>query len=159
MIVSNSCSKNFGLYRDRVSTLSMLTADAASCDIVRSQANNVVRTIYSVPPDHGAAAVRIVLEDDKLRAQWLEELAAMRGRLRDMRTLLHGALEERAPGHDFSHLVRATGMFCFLGVSPAQVERLKKDFGVYMVGSSRINVAGITEHNVAYLADAVAGVL
>ena len=159
MIVSNSCSKNFGLYRDRVGTLSMLTADAASCDIVRSQANNVVRTIYSVPPDHGAAAVRIVLEDDKLRAQWLEELAAMRGRLRDMRALLHGALEERAPGHDFSHLVRATGMFCFLGVSPAQVERLKKDFGVYMVGSSRINVAGITEHNVAYLADAVAGVL
>ena len=159
MIVSNSCSKNFGLYRDRVGTLSLLTADAASRDVVRSQANNVVRTIYSVPPDHGAAAVRIVLEDAVLRAQWLEELGAMRSRLSAMRTLLHEALGDKAPDHDFSHLTRANGMFCFLGLSKDQVERLKRDFGVYMVGSSRINVAGITESNVGYLADSIAAVL
>lgn len=159
MIVSNSCSKNFGLYRDRVGSLSLLTADAASRDIVRSQANNVVRTIYSVPPDHGAAAVRIVLEDETLEAQWLEELGAMRSRLGAMRSLLHDALRSKAPDHDFSHLLRATGMFCFLGVSKEQVERLKRDFGVYMVGSSRINVAGITESNVDYLADSIAAVL
>ncbi len=159
MIVSNSCSKNFGLYRDRVGSLSLLTADAASRDIVRSQANNVVRTIYSVPPDHGAAAVRIVLEDEALEAQWLEELGAMRSRLGAMRSLLHDALADKAPDHDFSHLLRATGMFCFLGVSEDRVERLKRDFGVYMVGSSRINVAGITESNVGYLADSIAAVL
>lgn len=159
MIVSNSCSKNFGLYRDRVGSLSLLTADAASRDVVRSQANNVVRTIYSVPPDHGAAAVRIVLEDEALRAQWLEELGAMRSRLSAMRTLLREALGDKAPDRDFSHLTRANGMFCFLGVSKDQVERLKRDFGVYMVGSSRINVAGITESNVGYLADSIAAVL
>ena len=159
MIVSNSCSKNFGLYRDRVGSLSLLTVDAASRDVVRSQANNVVRTIYSVPPDHGAAAVRIVLEDTALRAQWLEELGAMRSRLSAMRTLLREALGDKAPDHDFSHLTRANGMFCFLGVSKDQVERLKRDFGVYMVGSSRINVAGITESNVDYLADSIAAVL
>ena len=159
MIVSNSCSKNFGLYRDRVGSLSLLTVDTASRDVVRSQANNVVRTIYSVPPDHGAAAVRIVLEDAALRAQWLEELGAMRSRLSAMRLLLHEALGDKAPDHDFSHLTRANGMFCFLGVSKDQVERLKRDFGVYMVGSSRINVAGITESNVEYLADSIAAVL
>jgi len=77
----------------------------------------------------------------------------MRERIRAMRVLLHDALLEKAPDHDFSHLLRATGMFCFLGV------RLKKDFGVYMVGSSRINVAGITPDNVNYLADSIAATL
>jgi aspartate/tyrosine/aromatic aminotransferase len=159
MIVCNSCSKNFGLYRDRVGTLSVLAADKATRDIVYSQVNNVVRTIYSVPPDHGAVVVSMILNDQELRAAWRVELAEMRGRLREMRVLLHEALRERAPQQDFSHLVRAAGMFCFLGVTPEQVERLKKEYGVYMVGSSRINIAGITAHNVNYLADSIAAVL
>ena len=159
MLVSNSCSKNFGLYRDRVGTLSVLAADAASRDIVYSQVNNVVRTIYSVPPDHGAVVVSLILDDPDLRAAWRVELAEMRGRLREMRVLLNDALRERAPEHDFSHLVRAVGMFCFLGVTPEQVARLKKEFGVYMVDSSRINIAGITAGNVNYLADSIAAVL
>jgi len=79
--------------------------------------------------------------------------------LREMRVLLNDALKARAPQHDFSHLVRAVGMFCFLGVTADQVARLKKDYGVYMVDSSRINTAGITAHNVNYLADAIAAVL
>ncbi|MBT8111790.1 MAG: aspartate/tyrosine/aromatic aminotransferase [Gammaproteobacteria bacterium] len=159
MIVSNSCSKNFGLYRDRVGTLSILSADATSRDTVYSQVNNVVRTIYSVPPDHGAVVVATILNDAELKAAWRVELATMRARLREMRVLLNDALEARAPQHDFSHLVRAVGMFCFLGVTPDQVARLKKDYGVYMVDSSRINTAGITAHNVNYLADAIAAVL
>ena len=159
MVVSNSCSKNFGLYRDRVGTLSVLAADTKSRDIVNSQVNNVVRTIYSVPPDHGAVVVATILNDTELKAAWRVELAEMRGRLREMRQLLHDALTEKAPGHDFSHLVRARGMFCFLGVTEDQVNRLKKEFGVYMVGSSRINTAGITAHNVNYLADAIAATL
>jgi aspartate/tyrosine/aromatic aminotransferase len=159
MLVASSCSKNFGLYRDRVGTLSLLTTDSDARDIVSSQVNNLVRTIYSVPPDHGAAVVSLILNDDELRAAWLEELAEMRARIRAMRVLLHDALLEKASDHDFSHLLRATGMFCFLGVTAEQVARLKKDFGVYMVDSSRINVAGITPDNVNYLADSIAATL
>jgi aspartate aminotransferase len=159
MIVANSCSKNFGLYRDRVGSLSFLTRDSAARDIVSSQVNNYVRTLYSVPPDHGAAVVSMILEDDSLRDEWLGEVQDMRDRLAGMRALLNDALREKVPDHDFSHLVRANGMFCFLGISEQQVDRLKKDFGIYMVGSSRINVAGITEQNVAYLSDAIAAVV
>ena len=159
MIVSGSCSKNFGLYRDRVGSLSMVAADKASRDIVFSQINSIVRTIYSVPPDHGAVVVSTILNDPDLRAAWRVELAEMRSRLREMRVLLNEALLEKAPGNDFSHLVRATGMFCFLGIPEDQVNRLKRDYGVYMVGSSRINTAGITAKNVNYLADAIAATL
>ena len=159
MVVANSCSKNFGLYRDRVGSLSVLAATPATRDILASQLSNIVRTIYSVPPDHGAAVVATILNDDALRADWLVELAEMRDRLRDMRTLLHQALEAKAPAHDFSHLVRANGMFCFLGLSEDQVEALKSDHGIYMVGSSRINVAGITPDNAEYLASSIAAVL
>jgi aspartate aminotransferase len=159
MIVSNSCSKNFGLYRDRVGSLSHLCADTATRDVVSSQVNNYVRTLYSLPPDHGAAVVSMILNDPEWRAEWLDELEEMRGRLRGMRVLLNDALVEKAPDHDFSHLVRANGMFCFLGITPEQVERLKSDFGIYLVNSSRINVAGVTEDNVGYLSDAIAAVL
>lgn len=159
MIVTNSCSKNFGLYRDRVGTLSILGAGKVSRDTVYSQVNNVVRTIYSVPPDHGAVVVSTILNDPELKAAWRLELAAMRGRLREMRVLLNDELKVRAPDGDFSHLVRAVGMFCFLGVTADQVSRLKKDYGVYMVDSSRINIAGITAGNVNYLAESIAAVL
>ena len=158
MIVANSCSKNFGLYRDRVGALFVATADSKGRDVVQSQANNVVRTMYSMPPDHGAAVVAMILNDDELRADWIEELTEMRERLRDMRQLLHDALREEAPDHDFSHLVRARGMFCFLGVSPGQVGRLKTYHAVYMVDSSRINIAGITADNVGHIAKSVAAV-
>ena len=159
MIVANSCSKNFGLYRDRVGALFVVAADSKGRDVVQSQANNVVRTMYSMPPDHGAAVVAMILNDDELRAEWIDELTEMRERLRDMRQLLHDALREEAPDHDFSHLVRARGMFCFLGVSPGQVGRLKTDHAVYMVDSSRINIAGITADNVGHIAKSVAAVL
>jgi len=159
MIVTTSCSKNFGLYRDRVGTLSLLSADSKTRDIVSSQVNNVVRTIYSVPPDHGAAVVSIILDDAALRSAWLLELTTMRERLRDMRVLLSDALLEKTPESNFSHLMRAAGMFCFLGITAEQVDRLKKDFGVYMVDSSRINIAGITPGNVDYLADSIAATL
>jgi aspartate/tyrosine/aromatic aminotransferase len=159
MILSTSCSKNFGLYRDRVGTLAILAPDEKSRDIILSQANSFVRTMYSIPPDHGAAVVRIILNDDELRAQWVDELGGMRERLNGMGTLLRDALKEKAPEHDFSHLVKSNGMFCFLGVTAEQVDKLKRDFGVYMVGSSRINVAGITPDNVDYLATSIAAVL
>jgi len=159
MMVANSCSKNFGLYRDRVGTLSLLAADRATRDVVNSQVNNLVRTIYSVPPDHGAAVVSLILNNKDLHDEWIIELAQMRERLRDMRVRLNDALIEKTPDRDFSHLLRATGMFCFLGITTAEVVRLKKDFGIYMVDSSRINVAGITTKNVNYLAESIAATL
>lgn len=159
MIVCNSCSKNFGLYRDRVGALLIVTQDSATREVVQSQANNYVRTIYSMPPDHGAAVVAMILNDNAMRADWRVELDQMRDRLRDMRVLLHDALGVTVPGRDFSHIVRAWGMFSFLGVSEEQVERLKKDHGVYMVSSSRINIAGITAGNVNHIAESVAAVL
>lgn len=159
MIVSTSCSKNFGLYRDRVGTVSVLAADAGAMQIVSSQLNNCVRTLYSMPPDHSAAVVSIILNDPDLRARWLAELDEMRDRLKGMRVLLSDALKSKAPDHDFSHIVTAHGMFCFLGISEDQVTRLKQDFGVYMVGSSRVNVAGVTVDNVDYLTDSIAAVL
>ncbi len=159
MIVSTSCSKNFGLYRDRVGTLSVLSPNAATATIVKSQLSYIARTIYSMPPDHGAAIVRTILEDPQLTMRWHQELDDMRSRLLEMRSLLNDALKARAPEHDFSHLVRATGMFCFLGLSVEQVNALKADHGVYMVGSSRINVAGITPDNVDHVAESIAAVL
>lgn len=159
MIVANSCSKNFGLYRDRVGSLSIVGASAESAAIVDSQAQNIVRTLYSVPPDHGGAVVAHILNDSELRATWLTELAGMRQRLQGMRRLLVTALSETAPEHDFSHVVRANGMFCYLGVSAEQIARLKQDYGIYLVDSSRINVCGITEGNVGYLSESIAAVL
>lgn len=159
MIVATSCSKNFGLYRDRVGTLSFLAIDSDARDIVSSQVNNLVRTIYSVPPDHGAAVVSLILHDDELCKAWMIELDEMRERLQEMKILLSDALAEQVSDYDFSHIARARGMFCFLGISAQQVARLKKEFGVYMVDSSRINVAGITPDNVSYLAASIAATL
>jgi len=159
LIVTQSCSKNFGLYRDRVGALSFVARNADEAKVVDSQALSLVRTIYSLPPDHGAAVVSHILNDDELRAEWLDELAAMRSRLKGMRTLLVKELNRAAPDHDFSHIERTTGMFCYLGVTPEQVEQLKKDRGIYLVDSSRINVCGITKGNVRYLAESIASVL
>jgi len=139
--------------------LSILATDAATSATIRSQLSYIARSIYSMPPDHGAAIVSVVLGDADLTAKWHAELAEMRQRLRDMRALLNAALKEKAPGQDYTHLVRATGMFCFLGISTDQIEALKKDFGVYIVDSSRINVAGVTPANVDYLAESIAAVL
>ena len=136
-----------------------MLADTAARDVAASQASSLARTLYSMPPDHGAAVVSSILDDANLRTRWLVELEDMRTRLRDMRSLLHDALQDKASDHDFSHLVRATGMFCFLGINAEQVARVKSDFGVYMVDSSRINVAGITPDNVDYLASSIAAVL
>jgi aspartate/tyrosine/aromatic aminotransferase len=159
MIVAHSCSKNFGLYRDRVGAVSFVAPDARSTKTVDSQALNVVRTMYSVPPDHGGAVVAHILNDRSLRKEWLGELVQMRERLKDMRALLVDALARAASGRDFSHIGRTTGMFCYLGITPEQVARLKSDHGVYLVDSSRINVCGITAGNVDYLAKSIAAVL
>lgn len=159
MIVTTSCSKNFGLYRERVGALTFVSASTEAAGIVSSQALNIVRTLYSVPPDHGGAAVTLILNDTDLRNEWLDELTGMRDRMKETRKLIVAGLAKSAPDHDFSHIERANGMFCYLGISPEQVARLKTDCGIYIVDSSRINVCGITADNVTYLAESIASVL
>ena len=159
MIVASSCSKNFGLYRDRAGSLTFVSSDADTAAIVSSQALNIVRTMYSLPPDHGGATVTMILNDPDLRDDWLLELAEMRNRMKEMRKLIVGGLGKAAPNRDFSHIERAHGMFCYLGVSPEQVARLKQDYGIYLVDSGRINVCGITGDNVSYLSESIAAVL
>ena len=159
MIVATSCSKNFGLYRERVGALTFVSANADAAEIVSSQSLNIVRTLYSLPPDHGGAAVTMILNDTGLRNDWLTELTGMRQRMKEMRTLIVAGLGKTAPDRDFSHIERANGMFCYLGVSPQQVARLKQDYGIYLVDSGRINVCGITSDNVDYLAESIAAII
>lgn len=159
VVVVTSCSKNFGLYRERVGALSLVCAGAQSAEGVASHAANVARSIYSMPPDHGAAIVERILSDAELRARWAEEVGAMRDRLNALRRLLADKLAERGTPMDFSFIAGERGMFSFLGLEREQVVALRERFHVYMVESSRINVAGINSGNVDYVADAIAGVL
>jgi len=159
MLVSHSCSKNFGLYRDRVGALSVLTADAKTTHTVDTQLLSIVRTMYSLPPDHGAAVVARILDDDETTKLWQQELTEMRERMRRVRSQLVASLKDVAPEHDFQHIEQTTGMFCYLGLSADQVAKIKSDHGIYLVDSSRINVCGINDDNVDYIAGSIAAVI
>ena len=159
VVVVSSCSKNLGLYRERVGMASLVSKAPEQAKAAQSNLGNVARGIYSMPPDHGAAIAARVLGDKELRAQWLEELGEMRGRLNSLRFLLVEKLQERSVPRDFSYIANERGMFSFLGISLEQVIRLREEFHVYMVETSRINLAGINRSNVDYVADAIAAVL
>jgi aspartate aminotransferase len=157
LLVAYSCSKNFGLYRERAGLVCAVTPTAEAATAATSQLNSIARGIYSMPPAHGAAIVGTILANAGLTAGWEAELASMRRRLLGVRRLFADRMAGR--GADFGFIADERGMFSFLGVSPAQVERLRDEHSVYLVGSSRINVAGITEDNVDRLADALLAVL
>ena len=158
-VVVSSCSKNLGLYRERVGMTSLVARDRAAASVAQSNLGNIARGIYSMPPDHGAAIAGRVLGDAALRALWIEELGEMRARLNRLRRLLPAKLAERGAPRDFSFIANERGMFSFLGLSREQVVRLREAFHVYMVETSRINVAGINRSNVDYVADAIVAVL
>ena len=159
MLVASSFSKNFGLYRERVGALTVVTGDSDTASVVLSRLKRTIRCNYSNPPAHGAGIVTTILGDAELRAGWETELAEMRSRINDMRQALADGLTAAAPGHDFSSVTRQRGMFSFSGLSPEQVDRLKDDFGIYMVRNGRINVAGVTTDNVGKLCESIAAVL
>ena len=159
VVVVSSCSKNFGLYRERVGSVSIVAANAESAKGVASHAANVARGIYSMPPDHGAAIVARILGDAELRALWEREVAEIRTRLNALRRLLADKLAERSTPVDFSFIANERGMFSFLGLDRERVVALRERFHIYMIESSRINVAGIRPANVDYIADAIAAVL
>jgi aspartate aminotransferase len=159
VIVVTSCSKNFGLYRERVGAASFVSRNADGAKLALGNAANVARGIYSMPPDHGAAIVAKILQDPELRSLWVSELAEMRRRLNGLRQLLVDKLAERQMPIDFSFIAKERGLFSFLGITKEQVVRLRDQFHVYMIESSRINIAGINHRNVDYVADSIAAVL
>lgn len=159
VIVASSCSKNFAMYRDRVGALSIVaeTADKAS-DIV-SVINNLTRPNYSMPPAHGPHVIDIILHDDALSAQWVEEVAGMRNRINGLRKTMSEKLAASGIKRDFSFLERQTGMFSFMGISVEQVQRLRNEFSIYTVNSSRVNVASFNASNMDYFVESLATVL
>lgn len=159
LIVVSSCSKNFGLYRERTGALTVISSNAESTKAAGSQVASIARSIYSMPPDHGAAVVSEILGDAALNADWEVELAEVRNRINGLRTELVNALKAKGIDQDFSFIQREKGMFSFLGLSVEQVRSLINDYSIYLVDSSRINIAGINGSNIDYLADSIKKVL
>ncbi len=158
-IVATSYSKNFGLYNERVGALTLVASSADATEAANSHLKICVRTNYSNPPAHGGQIVAEILGDPDLRQRWEVELAEMRNRINDMRHLFVETLDQQGAGRDFSFIGRQRGMFSYSGLTPAQVQALRERHSVYIVGSGRINVAGMTEANMDYLCAAIADVL
>jgi aspartate aminotransferase len=159
MVVCSSCSKNFGLYRERIGACTIIGESSIQADIAYSVVLSVVRVIYSMPPAHGAALVETILTSDELRNEWYVELAEMRNRINGNRQLIVDKLIENGVTRDFSFITKQAGMFSFLGITPAQVQQLQDEYSIYMVGSSRMSIAGIAKSNIDYLAQSIAKVL
>lgn len=159
LLVAVSFSKNFGLYRERAGALTVLGADAGQAQATMSQMLSVARGLYSMPPAHGSAIVDIIWHSPELRQSWEQELAGMRERIQTLRLALVESLSAAVPGRDFGFIARERGMFSFLGLSEAQVGRLKSEFSIYMTDNSRINVAGLNRDKLDYVSDAIAQVL
>jgi aromatic-amino-acid transaminase len=159
LLVASSFSKNFGLYNERVGAFTLIGKNAEQAATAFSQVKSIARVIYSNPPAHGAAIVTQILNDEALRSEWEQEVADMRDRIQEMRTLFVQTLKDCGVDADFSFIERQNGMFSFSGLNKDQVNRLKEEFGIYIVGSGRISVAGMTKNNMLPLCKGIAAVL
>lgn len=159
MIICSSFSKNFGLYNERTGALTFVGKDADTTTKVMSQAKKLIRANYSNPPAHGGAIVSTILADAELTALWKKELADMRDRINGMRELFVETLKAKGVTRDFEFIKQQLGMFSFSGLNKDQVNTLKTEHGVYIVGSGRISVAGMTPSNMDYLCESIAAVL
>ncbi|MFD9480847.1 MULTISPECIES: aromatic amino acid transaminase [Streptomyces] len=159
MLIAVSCSKNFGLYSDRVGCAIVLGASGQAVRHAETALQNAARTLYSMPPEHGAAVVTTILEDDGLRAAWRAELEVMRGRIMDNRADLVAHLSALGCADQARSLARQKGMFSMLPLSAQQMLRLRRQYAVYGTTSGRINIAGIPAHRIPCLARGIAGVL
>lgn len=159
MLVSNSFSKIFSLYGERVGGLSIVCEDAETASRMLGQLKATVRRNYSSPPNFGAQVVATVLGDSELKAAWLAEVEGMRTRILAMRQELVNVLKDTVPGGNFDYLLKQRGMFSYTGFSAAQVDRLRDEFGVYLIASGRMCVAGLNPRNVQRVAQAFAAVM
>jgi aromatic-amino-acid transaminase len=148
-LIAQSCDKNFGVYRERTGNLFVKGANARSAAIIQGNLMTLARTMWSMPPDHGAAVARIVLDDPELRADWNAELKEMCARIRTLRARL-AAFDPR-----LAYINEQNGMFSMLPLTPAQVLELREEKGIYMASSGRINVVGLSDENVDRFAAAV----
>lgn len=158
MVIATSCSKNFGLYRERVGTLLVQTRNTVQADAIQTQIQDIARANYSMSPAYGGFLVDTVLHDDALRAEWESELNAMAVRVKSLRNGLLDKIQQRDIEKDFSFITQQKGMFTYLGITKEQVQRLRNEFGIYMADSSRINVAGLNTNCLDYVADALKAV-
>lgn len=159
LIVANSFSKNFGLYNERVGAVTLVAKSEEVAKSAFSQVKSIIRANYSNPPSHGAAVVATILANEELTQLWHDEVAQMRERIAQMRTLFVEKLAHYGAQGDFSFITRQCGMFSFSGLNKEQVETLKVEHGVYIVGSGRISVAGMTSNNIDDLCQAICKVL
>jgi len=159
VFVSNSFSKSFSLYGERVGALSIVANNAEEAARVLSQLKRVIRTNYSNPPTHGGQVVATALASAELRALWEEELAGMRVRIREMRQALVEKLKAQAPNHNFDFVIKQRGMFSYSGLTKAQVDRLREEYSIYAVDTGRICVAALNSGNIDYVVGAIAKVL
>jgi aspartate aminotransferase len=158
-LLAISCSKNFGLYRERAGALAVVTESATAAAAVATHQARTARRMYSMPPDHGAAVAAHVLGEATLRVAWERELREMVARMKSLRTLLAAQLATRQTDRDFSWLARHRGMFSLLGLDAAAIARLRERYHVYLPPDGRINVAGVSEANVDRVADGIVGVM
>jgi aspartate/tyrosine/aromatic aminotransferase len=159
LLICSSFSKNFGLYNERTGALTVVAATPQAADAVQSHVKVVIRRNYSNPPAHGGAIVLIILGDPALRQLWEGEVTAMRERINGMRREFVDTLRAKGATRDFSFIVNQRGMFSFSGLSPEQVKQLKEQWAIYIVGSGRISVAGMTPGNLPRLCEAIVSVL
>ena len=159
LFVSNSFSKSFSLYGERVGALSIVASSSEEAARLMSQLKRVIRTNYSNPPIHGGQVVATALATPELRKLWEEELAGMRVRIKEMRQAMVDKLKAKAPGHDFDFVVKQRGMFSYSGLTKEQVARLKDEFSIYAVDTGRICVAALNSRNIDRVVDAIAKVL
>ena len=157
--VAVSCSKNFGLYRERTGSLHVVSETTAAGDAILTQLVRIARSIYSMPPDHGAAIAHEILESAALRESWVDEVASMRQRIQGLRHDAVQQLKKVCPQRDFSFIESQRGMFSYLGITVEQVRALQSQHHVYMTDDSRVNIAGLRRENIEYFAQAVAKVL
>ncbi len=159
MIVSSSFSKNFGLYRERVGALTVVTGNGEAASAVMSRIKQTVRTNYSNPPAHGSKVVELVLGEPDLRHLWEQEVVEMRDRIHEMRRLFVETLKKYGVKRNFDFLLQQKGMFSFSGIGKEEVRRLRNEYGIYIVESGRINVAAMTRAKMDYLCRSIAEVL
>lgn len=155
LLLAQSYAKNFGLYGERAGALSVVAASPAERACIESQLKLIIRPMYSNPPIHGARIVARVLGEEALRSEWLREVKHMAHRIIGMRQTLREKLAACGSKRDWSHITAQIGMFCFTGLTAAQVDRLRCEFHVFLTRDGRISIAGINSHNVDHLANSI----
>ncbi|MEN8836982.1 MAG: aminotransferase class I/II-fold pyridoxal phosphate-dependent enzyme, partial [Celeribacter marinus] len=156
MLIAASCSKNFGIYRERTGCLMAMSETAANTPVTQGTLNFLNRQNYSFPPDHGARLVTMILGDETLKADWMAELEEVRLGMLGLRTQLADELRQQTNSDRFDFVAQHRGMFSRIGASPEEVLKIREEFGIYMVGDSRLNIAGLNAQTVPLLAHAVA---